>query len=99
MVLAPRLVSGREDGVELALTGGAQLERRAVRSEDLGSHERGSVRRGLHAENGVRVARAYLVPLVRLDLPEFADQAADRNGDRRRGRIVGFDEEGFQERP
>ncbi len=98
VVLAPRLVSGREDGVELALAGGAQLERRADGAEDLGADERGGVRRGLHAENGVRVARAELVPLVRLDLPEFADRAADRNGDRRRGRVVGLEEEGLQER-
>lgn len=98
VVLAPRLVAGREDGVELALADGAQLERRAVRAEDLGADERGGVRRGLHAENGVRVASAHLVPLVRLDLPELADRTADRNGDRGRGRVVGLDKEGLQER-
>lgn len=99
VVLAPRLVAGREDGVELALAGGAQLERRAGGAENLGADERGGVGGSLHAENGVRVARAHLVPLVRLDLPELADRTADRNGDRRRGRVVGFDEEGLQERP
>ena len=97
MVLAPRLVSGREDGVELALAGGAQLKRRAGGTEDLGSHERGGVRCGLHAEDGVRVARAHLMPLVRLDLPELADRTADRNGDRGRGGVVGLEEEGLQE--
>ena len=99
VVLAPRLVAGREDGVELALAGGAQLERRASGAEDLGADERGSVRRGLHAENGVRLARSHLVPLVRRHFPKLPDRTADWNGDRRRGRIVGLDEEGLQERP
>ena len=99
VVLAPRLVAGREDGVELALAGGAQLERRAGGAEDLGADERGGVRRGLHAENGVRIARAHLVPLVRRHLPKLPDRTADRNGDRRRGGVVGLEEEGLQERP
>ena len=99
VVLASRLVAGREDGVELALAGGAQLERRAVRSEDFTADERGGVRRGLHAENGVRVARAHLVPLVRRHFPKLPDRTADRNRDRGRGRVVGLDEEGLQERP
>ena len=99
VVLPPRLVAGSEDGVEHALAGGAQLERRASGAEDLGADERGSVRRGLHAENGVRLARAHLVPLVRRHLPKLPDRAADRNGDRGRGGIVGLDEEGLQKRP
>lgn len=99
VVLAPRLVAWREDGVELALADGAQLERSAGGAENLGADERGGVRRGLHAENGVRLARAELVPLVRLDLPELADRATDRNGDRGRCGVVGLDEEGLQERP
>lgn len=57
------------------------------------------VRCGLHAEDGVCVARANLEPLVRINLPEFTHRATNRDGYRRRGGVVCLDEEGFLERP